>query len=480
MLALMHIGGEWTPSSSGATYQTFNPATGAVVSDVALGTRDDVSRALAAARAATDTLRHMTPFERAAACYRIADLIDARSSDIAARVTAEVGKPLREAIGEVGAAAAGFRLAGDIGKYLEGTVYPVADPRKRVFSIRQPRGVYGVITPWNFPVNIPVEYLAPALATGNAVVWTPAPTTGSTAALLMECIVDADIPIGAVNLVLGEGPVVGDELCGHELTDAIAFTGGADTGDIISRRAPGKPKLLELGGNGPSIVFGDADVAAAAEGLAGGAFFNAGQVCGATGVVFAHASVVDELSTRLVETASRQTLGDPALDTTTMGPLHSAESAERIESDVADSVGFGTEILAGGFRVKGMPTDAYFAPTVVACRDLSSRLVTEETFGPVIPIVSFENYDDAISMQHGLDQGLVASVWTKSMTTGIRAGEDLRAGIVNVNENTCYWELHLPFGGATGKRSGMGRLGGKQTLLEMTEIKTITLNLEET
>jgi acyl-CoA reductase-like NAD-dependent aldehyde dehydrogenase len=479
MLTMMHVDGEWTPSSSGATYQTHNPATGEVVSEVALGTREDISRALEAARRAAATLRRMTPFERASMCYRIADLIDERTTDIAARVTAEVGKPLREALGEVGAAAAGFRLAGDLGKYLEGSVLPVADPRKRVFSIRQPRGVYGVITPFNFPVNIPVEYLGPALATGNAVVWVPAPTTGSTAGLLMKCIADAGIPAGAVNLVLGEGPVVGGELVAHELTDAIAFTGGADTGDIIYRRAPGKPKLLEFGGNGPTIVFDDADLVAAAEGLANGAFFNAGQVCSSTGVVFAQADIVAELSGLLVDLANQQRLGDPSLDTTTMGPLHSATVAERIESDVKDAVKNGAEILTGGSRVDGLPTDAYFAPTVALCSDRSTTLVAKETFGPVIPIVSFESYDDAIAMQHELEQGLVASVWTKSMTTGIRAGEDLRVGLVNVNENTCYWELHLPFGGAPGKRSGVGRLGGKQTLLEMTEIKTITLNLED-
>lgn len=273
------IGGVWEAAPE--TMPAVNPATGEVLALLPRSGREVARRAVAAAAAAQGDWARKTAWERAALCVTLAGAIDAEVPRLARVLSLEQGKPLAQALGEVGKAADGFRMAAEQVKYLGGETLPVETPGLLVMTRRAPRGVYAVITPWNFPVNIPVEYLAPAIATGNAVVWVPAPSTSLVAIEFMRVLDAAGLPAGLVDLVVGEGAVVGDEIVASPDTQAIGFTGSAATGRRIAERGAGKPMLLELGGNGPVIVRADADLEKAAAAAAGGAFFNAGQVCAA-------------------------------------------------------------------------------------------------------------------------------------------------------------------------------------------------------
>ena len=291
------IDGAWCDALSGERFETVNPADSSVLGWVAKSDRPDAQAAIEAARKGHRTLARMTAWERAALCNGVADEMTRRRADLADILAREQGKPLvAEAFGEVDAAITGFREAGELIKWMEGDYIPVETPGVRAISFRKARGVYAVVTPWNFPVNIPVEYLAPCLAAGNGVVWVPAPTTSACATVLMECLAAAGLPDGAVNLIHGPGDVVGDEIVAHPGTDGIGFTGSPATGGIIASRGAGKPMLLELGGNGPVIVLDDADLDKAAEAAAFGCFFNAGQVCAATGRILTTRSVHEALA----------------------------------------------------------------------------------------------------------------------------------------------------------------------------------------
>ena len=243
------------------------------------------------------------------------------SEELARTLSLDQGKPYHsEAIHEVRAAVSGFREAAEHLKFMETSCFSVSDPNKRAWSIRQPRGVYGVITPWNFPINIPVEYLGPGLAMGNTIVWVPAPTTSVCAVKLVECIEQAGVPKGALNLVTGPGPVVGNEVVKHPLTAAIGFTGSPQTGKHIAQEGAGKPLLLELGGNGPTIVLDDADLDRARKGIASGCFLNAGQVCSATERIITTPRIHDALLEALVEEAKKYRLGNPLSPRNYHGP----------------------------------------------------------------------------------------------------------------------------------------------------------------
>ena len=474
----MYIGGRWVESISGATFQARSPATGNVIGTLPEGTREDAQRAIAAAQDGKARLAQMSVWDRSRLCARVAGVLERRKDELAQTLTLDQGKPLHsEAKAEVDATITGWHNAADHVKWLETSVIPAEDPHKRVLTIRQPRGVYAVITPWNFPLNIPTEYLAPGLASGNAMVWVPAPTTSVVAVKLMECLEEAEVPAGAINLVTGPGPVVGDEIVAHPGTDAVAFTGSSATGEHIARQAAGKPLLLELGGNGPTLILEDADLDLAAGATAFGAFFNAGQVCSAAERILVHRKVHDEVSTRLVDYAGRIRLGDPFDERTEMGPLNNHPVAEKTDRHLADAVARGAKVLTGGGRARGRPTDLYYQPTVLTGVVRDALINREETFGPVAPLISFQSEEEALAWANDNTLGLVSAVFTRDLSRAFWFAEHLRTGIVNVNDSTNYWELHIPFGGVAGKRSGIGRLGGKHTLYEMTDLRTICIDV---
>ncbi|WP_246018343.1 aldehyde dehydrogenase family protein [Pelagibacterium montanilacus] len=473
-----YIAGQWETGSGEEVLEITSPSTGAALGAIALGTQDDARRAVDAANASRSALAGMSIWERSALCMAIAERIEARADELAEIICAEQGKPIGEARGEAGGAAVAFRNAGEQIKWLESASFPVEDGAKRAMSMLQPKGTLGIITPWNFPVALPsIYYLGPAIATGNAFVWVPAPTTSLCAVKLMECIIEAGVPEGCANLVLGEGPVVGDALVTHAQVHGICFTGSSEVGEIIARRGAGKAQLLELGGNGPSIVFADADIERAAERIVAGAVGNAGQICTATERVLAHADIHDALVDRIVAHARKVA---PSLSTEAgcvLGALNNADNAAKVDSHLAEAVAGGARILTGGGRAKGLPTDLYYAPTVIVDVPPQSALHCEETFGPVVPVLKFSSVEELDRLCAMSPMGLSAAVFTRDVGNAFRQAEKLRCGIVNINEMSSYWEMHIPAGGAAGTTSGHGRTGGRHTLREMSDLKTITFHI---
>jgi len=474
----MYIAGRWVESESGKTFEALNPATGQVIATLPEGTRADARRAIAAANAAKAQIAGMSTWDRSRLCTRIAEVMERRKEELARVLAEDQGKPYHtEALAEIAFAIEGVAATAEQVKWLETAVIPVQDPNKRVFSFRQPRGVYAVVTPWNFPINIPLEYLAPGLAAGNAIVWVPAPTTSVCAVKLMECLEEAGVPAGVVNLVTGPGPIVGDEIVAHPGTDAVGFTGSPQTGKQIAQRAASKPLLLELGGNGPTIVLDDADLEQAGTATALGCFFNADQVCSATERILVNRWAHEALAERLVAAAQAVRLGDPFDPSTTMGLLNNRPTAEKMDRHLADGVAKGAVILYGGQRTVGLGSDLFYMPTVVDNITEDSLLNTEETFGPVAPLMTFADYDEALAIANRCSLGLVAAVFTSSLKNAFYFTERLRTGIVNINAHSNYWESHIPFGGVSGTRSGIGRIGGKYSLMEMTDLRTMCIDV---
>ena len=477
----MFVGGAWVDSESGERVEATSPATGEVLGTVPSGTRDDAQRAIASANAARRDWASRSAFERAAAMERVAGLVEERRDDLALALTLDQGKPLHaEAYDEVDELVAYWRMAAADATRISGAMPPSVDAAKRILQYRVPRGVVGVITPWNWPYTMPAEVIAPALAAGNAVVWVPAPTTSVCAVKLAECIVDAELPAGVFSMVLGPGPVVGDEVAASAGTHAIAFIGSVATGLHVAARAAGKATLLELGGNGPMVVLDDADVAAAAEASLAASFLCAGQSCTAGERFLVHDAVHDDFVAAVEARVERTVrLGDPFASDTTMGPLNNEPTAEKVDRHVADAVERGARVVTGGGRASGFPTNLYWEPTVLAGVTEEMEVARDETFGPVVPITRISSDEEALAIANASPYGLLSAVWTRDLARGLRFAEAVDAGWVNINESTNYWESHLPFGGRAGTSSGTGRVGGSSVLEAFTEPKTVVLTLHD-
>jgi len=475
----MHIGGAWVESESGATMEATSPATGEPIGALPEGTREDAQRAIASANAAWRAWAGRSAFERANAMERIADLVRERRDDLAQTLTLDQGKPLHtEAYDEVSELEEYFRMAAADATRLEGLMPPSVDAAKRVLVYRVPRGVVAAVTPWNWPYTMPAEILAPALAAGNAVVWSPAASTSICAIKLAECIVDAELPAGVFNLVTGPGRVVGDELVANPGTHAVGFVGSTETGYMIAERAAGKALLLEMGGNGPLVVLEDADLDRAVEATVTASFLCAGQSCTAGELFLVHESVHDSFLDKLAaRVAAEVKLGDPFDEKTTMGPLNNEPTAAKMDEHVGDALERGAELVAGGNRASGFPTNLYYEPTVLDCVSNEMEVAREETFGPVVPIQTIRSEDEALATIDNSPYGLLAAVFTSDLGRGLRFAERARAGWVNVNASSNYWEPHLPFGGRAGSRSGVGRVGGRFAFDSFTELKTVVVEL---
>jgi acyl-CoA reductase-like NAD-dependent aldehyde dehydrogenase len=471
----MFVDGEWCDAASGATTEASSPATGESLGPVAEGDRSDAQRAIDAANAAFPAWGARTGFERAEFLHRAADACERRADELARVLTLDQGKPLKaEAEGEVGELVEFFRMAAEDGKRLTGTIPEPAAPGRRVLLLRRPLGVLGLITPWNWPYTMPAEVLAPALACGNCVVWTPAPSTAVCSGLLAECIADADFPPGVFNMVLGPGPEVGDELAGNPGTRAVAFTGSTETGLTVAKRAAGKAQLLEMGGNGPFVVMDDADLPAAVEAARVGAFLGAGQSCSAAERLLVHERVRDEFVELLAADVAREVrLGDPFDEVTTLGPVNNEPQAAKMQLHVADAVEKGATVVTGGSRAGGFPTELYWEPTVLDGVPADSIAVTEETFGPIAPIVPIASLEEAIEQTNAQSYGLMAAIFTGDLAAGMRYADSVHMGLVNINETTNYWEPHLPWGGSARSQSGIGRVGGAHPMDVLTELQTV-------
>ena len=470
-----HIAGRWVHGDD--TYSLSSPATGRELARVARATTDDVDIATRAAQAAHETTRWIPMAQRADLCHRCADLIEARVDSLAVELAEEHGKPEVEAEEEIAAGAKGFRLAAEEVKRLEGYSPQTEDPNKRVLVIRQTLGVWALLTPWNFPFNIPIEYLGPALATGSPFVWKPAPTTARVAVRLTEIMLEAGAVPEAVNLLLTDSLEPAKHLVAHEGIDAVGLTGGSATGESVARSAWDKHLLLELGGNGPVIILDDADIELALPAVAHAAFANAGQVCSAAGRLLVADGLADDVASGISKYAGAVVLGAPLDHGVTMGPVHVEAVAATMDRHVADATGRGAQILAGGDRAPGHDTALFYQPTVLDGVPVDALVNSEETFGPIAPIVRLPDDDAILEAANRGDHGLVAAVFTSSIKRAFRMAERLETGSVVINDTSNYWELHLPFGGRAGRSSGRGRLGGRHTFEEFTQLKTISFDV---
>jgi succinate-semialdehyde dehydrogenase/glutarate-semialdehyde dehydrogenase len=473
----MFVDGGWTGSLSGETFTAESPATGEAIAEVPRGDRQDAQLAIGAANRAADAWAGATAFERAAAMHRVADQIEKRRDELARTLTLDQGKPLAESHDEVEELVLYWRNAAEDGKRLEGRLPNSVSPGKRVLLIRRPRGVIGVITPWNWPYTMPAELIAPALACGNTVVWTPASTTAVAGIALAECVVEADLPPGVFNLVTGPGSTVGDEIARNPGTHGVGFIGSTETGRKVAEAAVGKAAVLELGGNGPVVVMDDADLDLAAEATVTACFLCAGQSCTAGERLLVHRDVRDEFVAKLARLVTeRVVLGDPFAGGTTLGPLNNAGVAEKMDEHVADALERGAAVVSGGERAAGFPTDLYWPATILDGVPEDALVAREETFGPVAPVVSIDSLEHAIELANASPYGLLAAIFTRDLARGLRFAESVRTGWVNVNESSNYWESHLPFGGRSGTASGIGRVGGPAPMEAFTELQTVVLS----
>jgi acyl-CoA reductase-like NAD-dependent aldehyde dehydrogenase len=471
------VGGDWVEASGDSSREIVSPVTGEKLADAPNASEEDIRRAARAAREAQPKWAALSAWDRAAVCHAIADLIEERKEEFARELSLEQGKPyLAEAIPDIEETAENFRIAAEDVKRMESAVIPSQDVNKRIITFRKPNGVYAAITPWNFPTLIPVELIAPGIAAGNTIVMKPSEWTPIAMANFMQIMADAGLPEGVVNVVYGDGKV-GERLIQDENVDCVGFVGSHTTAEKIVRAAGLKRSLIEASGNGPVIVCADADLDAAAKGAVFGGFFCAGQVCCATERVLVDKRVHDDFLAAVVSEAKGWTLGDPFDDDTLVGPMNNEPTAAKMDRHLEDALEKGAEVVLGGGRASDRPTDLYYQPTVVDGVGVDTLINRDETFGPIVPVITVGSDEEALAVANDSYLGLQAAVYTKSLKRAFRYLDNLQVGNVVVNDSTDYWEAHEPFGGAAGTRTGWGRIGGRYTMLDMTDLRTVVLDV---
>jgi len=471
----LFIAGEWTEGTGDGHYEVRSPVTGEHIYNVPIASQADIDAAVVAARAATDDMRHWTAFERADLCLRIYELWQEKVEEVARILTLEQGKPYaEESLDDIEESADYFQIAAEDVKRLAGEVIPTTERNRRMFTVHRPVGVWAAITPWNFPVMIPMEYVGPGLATGNSLIVKPPEFTCWALLEMAEVFAEAGVPKGAINVIPGAGPI-GEALVTHPGVDAIGFTGSSATGARIVSQMGLKRSIMEMSGNGPTIVTADADIGKAAEAAVYGAYYNAGQVCVATERLIVLDDVHDEFVEATLKAAERVRLGDPFEETTNMGPLNNEATAQKMDRHMADAVDRGAEVLLGGKRAEGHPTDLYYEFTVLDQVPEESMVSQEESFGPVLPILTARDDEDAVAVANRTRLGLQAAVFTNDLTKAFYYADRIRSGTVIVNDSTDTWETFQPFGGAAGTDTGWGR----QRTHEFTDLQTIVFSLRD-
>ncbi|GIU91831.1 MAG: aldehyde dehydrogenase [Acidimicrobiia bacterium] len=471
----LFIAGEWTEGTGDDAYEIHSPVTGEHIYTVPKASQADIDRAVEAARRATEEMRHWTAFERADLCLRIHRLWQERVEEVARILTLEQGKPYKaEAIDDIAESGDYFYIAAEDVKRLKGELIPTTERHRRMFTIRRPVGVWAAITPWNFPVMIPMEYVGPGLATGNSFIVKPPEFTCWALLEMAKVFEEAGVPPGAINIIPGAGDI-GEALVTHAGVDAIGFTGSSETGKKIVSKMGLKRSIMEMSGNGPLIVAGDADVTAAAEAAVYGAYYNAGQVCCATERVIVLEDVHDAFVEATLKAAEAVRLGDPFDEATTMGPLNNEPTAQKMDRHIADAAAKGAKVLMGGKRAEGFPTRLYYEFTVVDQVPEDSLLSREESFGPVVPILVARDDAEAAAIANRSHLGLQAAVFTNDLSKAFWYADHIRAGTVIVNDSTDFWETFQPFGGAAGTETGWGR----QRIEEFTDLQTVVFSLRE-
>jgi acyl-CoA reductase-like NAD-dependent aldehyde dehydrogenase len=472
----IYIAGEWTDGTGDSHHELMSPVTGEHIANVPIASTSDVERALLAAREAQDEYRHWSAIERADLMHRIATAVSENIEEVARIQTLEQGKPYHaESLDDITEANQYFLNAAEDVKRLNGSVLPTSDRNKRMFTFPRPVGVWAAITPWNFPVTIPLEYIGPGLATGNAVVAKPPEFTSWALLELAKAFDAAGVPKGLVSIIPG-GASTGEQLVTSRHVDGVGFTGSSETGKRILAIMGIKRSIMEMSGNGPTIVTADADVAAAAELAVYGAYYNAGQVCCATEKLIVVDDVHDEFVERARTAAQAVRLGDPFDESTTMGPLNNEATAAKMDRHVADALERGADLLAGGRRAPGHPTDLYYEFTLLDGVSEEALVATEESFGPVLPVLTARDDEHAVAIAGSSRLGLQAAVFTRSLGKAFWYTDRIKAGTVIINDSTDFWETFQPFGGAAGTESGWGR----GTIGDFTDLQTMIVDVSDT
>ena len=474
------IGNEWSDAEDGGTFATVNPATGETIAEVAHAKEADVDRAVASAREAarSDSWRNMNPHKRAKLLWKLADAIEAAGDELGALETADNGKPYFESRKvDLPSVVENFRYFAGLADKIQGATIPVAGPFLN-YTLQEPVGVVGCITPWNFPLSLASWKVAPALACGNAVILKPAEQTPLTAIRLAELAAEVGFPEGALNVVPGFGETAGAALVRHPDVDAIAFTGSTEVGKIIMREAAEtlKKVSLELGGKSPNIVLADADLKAAVRGATTGIFYGKGEVCAAGSRVLVERAVYDDFVTAFAERAEKMTIGDPMDSNTRLGAIVSEEQLERVMGYVEAGKKEGARLVAGGERATVDGKGNFVTATVFADVDSEMTIAREEIFGPVAAVLPVDDVDDAIATANETIYGLAAGIWTRDIGKAHRIARELQAGTVWINTYNQY-DSASPFGGY--KQSGFGRdLGYEAALEKYTQVKSVWVSID--
>lgn len=469
-----YVNGEWSSAISGESYEVKNPATGKVVSKVAYGDEHDAKLAIKSAANAFESWSSLTAGERSGYLYKLYDAIIEEKESLAESITLEMGKPLKEARGEVNIAAEYVLWYAEEAKRVYGEIVPASSTNKRIHVIKQPVGPVAAITPWNFPVSMITRKLAPALAAGCTVVLKPASHTPASAIKLFECIERAGFPAGVANLIIGKSSSIGEEFTSHPQIKKITFTGSTAVGKKLMEAASKQMKRvsMELGGHAPFIVFEDADLEKAADGAIASKYRNTGQTCVCLNRLFVHSSVKDKFEKILKEKVEQLHVANGMEDGTDIGPLVDQSGLEKVQEHVNDAVDKGATLITGGESVK--EGTLFYKPTILTNVTDEMLITHEETFGPVCPIYAFDDEDEVIQMANDTEYGLAAYYFTKDLGRAIRVGEKLDYGIVGVND-ALPTTVQAPFGGM--KESGVGREGGHQGIEGFLEEKFLSINI---
>ncbi|MGA9839278.1 MAG: aldehyde dehydrogenase family protein [Thermoplasmata archaeon] len=479
----LFIGGSWRAPASGRYAPVTDPSTGQLVGEAPVASADEARAAVDAAGDAEDRWGSVPGHERARILRAAAARLRADRETMARLIATEVGKPIVDARVESDRAAGVFLLAAEEIRHLGGESFP-ADAYERpagnehrfLFSVRDPIGVVVAIGPFNFPLNLLCHKVAPALAAGNPVVAKPTSAAPFTALRLAEHLAAAGLPAGALNVVVGPGGTVGDTLVEHPRTRLVTFTGSTEVGKAIAGKAGRHAKrvILEMGGLDPFVVLEDAPLESTVAAAARGVFSYSGQVCTASKRFLVQESIADRFARALAERADALRVGPALEETTEVGPLIDAGAVERMESLVDDARSRSAKVLAGGRRPAGRSEGTFYAPTVLDEVPEEARVLREEPFGPIAPVVRFSKVEDALRIANSTPYGLQAAVYTRDIARGFRLAKEIRAGGVHLNDPTnLRWDA-LPFGGV--RESGLGREGLRSAMQEMTEVKLISVN----
>ncbi len=476
------IDGVWQASADDATFERVSPSHGIVVSRSARGGAAETEAAIAAARRAFDDGKwcRATGKERSTLLLKVANLIEANVERMALLETLESGKPISQARGEVSGAADLWRYAAALARTLHGDSHNSLGEDMLAVVLKEPIGVVSIITPWNFPFWILSQKLPFVLAAGCTCVIKPSEMTPSTTVMLGELLLEAGLPAGVVNIVLGFGQPVGALMAEHPHVDMVSFTGSTGVGKAISAAASGtlKKVALELGGKNPQVVFPDADLDAAADAITFGVYFNAGECCNSGSRIIVHEDIADALVEKVVALSRKVAFGDPLNPDTQVGAIISSAHQEKIAAYVRDAVAAGARLALGGEAVRhpGLPGD-FFAPTVVTNVTSDMPIAREEVFGPVLAVLTFQTLEEAISLVNDASYGLSAGVWSENIHTCLAFARRVEAGTVWTNT----WMDGFPevaFGGF--KQSGQGRENGRYGLDEFLEIKSVVMRIGQT